>query len=184
VVAQPPSFYADPSSPPSSPSPKIQVLDNLMDGLPDPSRMSLEVAPSTRHPTNSPPMQNVRARLRSPSPSQVYINLTGLPDSPEVDCSQRSSPSPILPLPKVPLALVDLPRFVQVAKDDDVWFSQTLEEAWPSKQKAKSDTESTEFLIQWGEFLSSSEIGKILLQSFDASNCCLWDDNFFEYLSH
>jgi hypothetical protein len=77
---------------------------------------------------------------------------------------------------------VSSPWFVKAAKNDDVWFSKMFEVAWPSKAKGKPDSESPGFLLQWGEVSLSSEIGRLFLKSFNTVNCCLRDDDFFEFL--
>jgi hypothetical protein len=69
-------------------------------------------------------------------------------------------------------------------KDDDGWLSQTLEKVWPPKRRGKPEAEPTEFLLQWGEIPVLSEIGKVLLQSFDTTSSCLRNDDFDEWLCH
>ena len=155
------------------------------DDFPDPSRLSLEaVLAPPRRPSESPPTRNVRARLRSPSPPREYIDLTGSPDSPESLRVRVRAASFLSPFPEAPVTTVSSPRFVQAVKNDDMWFSKTFEAAWPSKVKGKPDPESPGFLLQWGEVSLSSEIGRLFLRSFDTANCCLRDDDFFEFLCH
>jgi hypothetical protein len=186
IVAQPPVPLEDLEFPAPSSSTEVSLLVGPIppfDNFPDPSQLSLEAVLAPPHrPSESPPTQNVRARLRSPSPPREYIDLAGSPDSPESLRVRVRAASFLSPFPEAPVTAMSSPRFIKAAKNNNVWFSKTFEVAWPSKAKGKPDLESPGFLLQWGEVLLSSEIGRLFLRSFNTANCCLRDNNFFEFL--
>jgi hypothetical protein len=160
IMARPPIPLEDLELPTPSLSTEVSPIVGPippLNNFPDPSQLSLEavLAPPCR-PSESPTMRNMRVRLQSPSPPREYINLTGSPDSPKSLRIHIQAASFLSPFQEAPVTTVSSSQFVQVAKNDDVWFSKTFEVARPSKAKGKPDLESPGFLLQWGEVSLSS----------------------------